>query len=103
MTNEYLKIVEQVGKYKTVQNIMHHVNKETLYLKHKAQIRKKAPGVGLVWARSEDIKTLRVYVALNNVSISNENDWIQMAKFHAEWSKKFFDVFVPILRKMELS
>ena len=45
MTNEYLKIVEQVGKYKTVQNIMHHVNKETLYLKHKAQIRKKAPGV----------------------------------------------------------
>ena len=35
MTNEYLKIVEQMGKYKTVQNIMHHVNKETLYLKHK--------------------------------------------------------------------
>lgn len=62
-----------------------------------------ALGVGLVWARSEDIKTSRVYVALNNVSISNENDWIQMAKFHAEWSKKFFDVFVPILRKMELS
>lgn len=45
MTNEYLKIVEQVGKYKTVQNLMHHVNKETLYLKHKAQIKKKAPGI----------------------------------------------------------
>ena len=45
MTNEYLKIVEQMGKYKTVQNIMHHVNKETLYLKHKAQIKKKAPGI----------------------------------------------------------
>ncbi|MBP2028677.1 hypothetical protein J2Z35_002507 [Acetoanaerobium pronyense] len=42
MTNEYLKIVEQVGKYKTVQNLMHHVNKETLYLKHKAQIKKKS-------------------------------------------------------------
>lgn len=45
MTNEYLKIVEQVRKYKTVQNIMQHINKRTLYLKHKAQIRKKAPGV----------------------------------------------------------
>ena len=45
MTNEYLKIVEQVGKYKTVQNIMQHINKRTLYLKHKAQIRKKAAGV----------------------------------------------------------
>lgn len=45
MTNEYLEIVEQVGKYKTVQNLMRHINKNTLYQKHKSQIKKKASGV----------------------------------------------------------
>lgn len=45
MTNEYLKIAEQVGKYKTVQNLMRHINKDTLYQQHKSQLKKKAPGV----------------------------------------------------------
>ena len=30
--------------------------------------------------------------------VKNETDWLQMAKFHAEWSKKFYDVIVPYLR-----
>ena len=34
----------------------------------------------------------------NDVSIENETDWLQMAKFHAHWSKKFYDVIVPYLR-----
>lgn len=34
---------------------------------------------------------------LPNVSITNETDWTMMAKFHAEWSRKFYDVFVPYL------
>ena len=33
-----------------------------------------------------------------NESIENETDWLQMAKFHAHWSKKFYDVIVPYLR-----
>ena len=45
MPNEYLKIAEQVGKHKTVQNLMRHINKETLYQQHKSQLKKKAPGV----------------------------------------------------------
>lgn len=32
-------------------------------------------------------------------SIENEIDWLQMARFHAEWSKKFYDVIVPYLLK----
>jgi RNA-directed DNA polymerase len=45
MTSEYLKIAEQVGKYRTVQNLMMHINKNTLYQKHKSQLNKKAAGV----------------------------------------------------------
>lgn len=45
MVNEYLKIAEQVSKFKTVQNLMHHVNKETLYQKHRQQQTRKASGV----------------------------------------------------------
>ncbi|EPY2276731.1 group II intron reverse transcriptase/maturase [Clostridium sporogenes] len=45
MENNYLKIVKQVNKYKTVQNLMCHVNKETLYNQHKLQLNKKAVGI----------------------------------------------------------
>ncbi|WP_434304098.1 reverse transcriptase domain-containing protein, partial [Clostridium botulinum] len=45
MENNYLKIVKQVNKYKTVQNLMCHVNKETLYNQYKLQLNKKAVGI----------------------------------------------------------
>lgn len=51
----------------------------------------------LVWNRGEDIKSSKISYYLENVSIENETDWLQMAKFHAEWSKKFYDVIVPYL------
>lgn len=54
-------------------------------------------GVSLIWNRGDDIKSCKVSYQINNVSIENENDWLQMAKFHAEWSKKFYDVIVPYL------
>lgn len=53
----------------------------------------------LTWQRSEDIKSSYISIRLENVSIEHETDWTQMAKFHAEWSKKFYDVFVPYLKK----
>ena len=56
-------------------------------------------GADLDWDRSDETKASFVSVHLSNVSISNETDWIQMAKFHAEWSKKIYDVFVPLLRE----
>lgn len=39
----------------------------------------------------------RATIQLDNVSIENEDDWPQMAKFHAEWSKKFYDLIVPYI------
>lgn len=54
-------------------------------------------GISLIWSRSDDIKSSKVYCQLENVSIENEVDWLQMARFHAEWSKKFYDVIVPYL------
>lgn len=69
---------------------------DVLY-KHKNEIESKL-GTELQWNRGDDIKSSKVFIQLDNVSIENENDWPQMAKFHAEWSKKFYDVIVPYIQ-----
>lgn len=56
-----------------------------------------ALGVPLTWNRGDDIKSSKISYQLNGVSIENETDWPRMARFHAEWSKKFYDVIVPYL------
>ena len=56
-------------------------------------------GTPLVWDRSDNTKASYVAYHLEDVSINNETDWLQMAKFHAEWSKKFLDAFVPLLKQ----
>lgn len=53
--------------------------------------------MSLKWNRNDDVKSSKIYCQLDNVSIKNEVDWLQMARFHAEWSKKFYDVIVPYL------
>lgn len=63
---------------------------------HKKDI-EKALGVSLMWSRGDDIKSSKISYQLNGVSVENETDWPQMARFHAEWSKKFYDVIVPYL------
>ena len=68
---------------------------DLLYAK-KNEIESKLDAV-LVWNRGEDIKSSKISYQLESVSIENETDWLQMAKFHAEWSKKFYDVIVPYL------
>lgn len=65
-------------------------------LSYKSEIESKL-GVSLEWTRNDDVKSSKISVILNDVSIDNETDWLQMAKFHAEWSKKFYDVIVPYL------
>ena len=57
--------------------------------------------IELLWERNDDIKASKIYVENKNLSINNEIDWHQMAKFHAEWSKKMFDVFVPYMDKYQ--
>jgi group II intron reverse transcriptase/maturase len=71
MSNEYLKIAEQVRKFKTVQNIMQHINRTTLHSKHKKQIAKKATGVdGITKAEYDE-----------NINKNLENLVIRMKKF----------------------
>lgn len=63
---------------------------------HRGEI-ERALDVSLTWNRAEDKKASKLYMQLSNVSIENEVDWLQMARFHAEWSKKFYDVIVPYI------
>ncbi len=57
-----------------------------------------ALGIPLNWWRFEG-KSSYVDYNIAGVGISDETSWTQMAKFHAEWSKKFYDVFVPLLQQ----
>lgn len=63
---------------------------------HKEEIEENL-GIPLVWNRNDELKASKIYFQLDNVSIEKEVDWLQMARFHAEWSKKFYDVIVPYL------
>lgn len=56
-------------------------------------------GTPLNWLRSDDTKTSYVSLKSDGVGILNESDWQKMAKFHAEWSKKLYDVLVPLLKQ----
>ena len=38
-----------------------------------------------------------VSYSISDVGTSDESSWTQMAKFHADWSKKLYDALVPLL------
>ncbi len=65
---------------------------------HKDEI-EKTLGTALVWNRANDNIASFIAYDMRGISVGNETDWIQMAKFHAEWSKKFADVLLPVLQK----
>ena len=44
------------------------------------------------------ICSIGFFIQMNNVSIENETDWLQMANFYADWTKKFYDVIVPFIK-----
>lgn len=67
-----------------------------LLLANKAAIESQC-GVQLDWSRGEDIKSSKICYQIKNVGIEREADWPKMTGFLAEWSKKFYDVMVPIL------
>jgi hypothetical protein len=54
-------------------------------------------GTELTWSRRDGAKSSEVFYQLDGVSIENEVDWLKMARFHPEWSNKFYDVIVPYL------
>lgn len=74
-------------------------NKKTydnLY-KHRKDIEENL-GVELNWYRLDDKKACYVSYYLNNINKKNETDWLQIAKFHAEWSRKFYEYVVPYIK-----
>lgn len=76
-------------------------NKEAFdYLySHKSEIEAKLGTNQINWLRGDEMKGSYIILTLEGVSIEHETDWTQMAKFHAEWSKKFYDVFIPYLKE----
>lgn len=56
-------------------------------------------GISLTWDRGENKNSAKIFYQLSNVSIENEVDWLQMARFHAEWIKRMYDVIVPYIMK----
>lgn len=74
------------------------VNKDAYdYLYARKDEIEKQLGISLNWWRFEG-KSSYVDYTIETVGMGDETSWTQMAKFHAEWSKKFYDVFVPLLR-----
>ena len=59
-----------------------------------------ALGAALIWDKGENKTSSKVYLRLPNISIENEVDWRQMAQFHSNWIKGFYDVIVPYVTGM---
>lgn len=78
-----------------------NLNKQAydLLVQHKPDIEKML-GVSLEWERGENIKASLISYSLSGVSITNETDWVRMAKFHAEWSRKICDALLPYLKEL---
>lgn len=73
-------------------------NKEAyqLLLEHKTEIEDRL-GAELSWNPAEAYKASWISYTLNNVSITNKDNWNVMADFLGEWSNKFREVIVPYL------
>ncbi len=65
-------------------------------ISHKSEIENRL-GVSLSWNRGDDIKSSKIYHQLDT-GIENEVNWLQAAKFHAEWIRKFYDTLVPYIK-----
>ena len=61
----------------------------------------KALGTEVDWWRFENGKSAYVNIdcKVQPIGIYAENNWEKMAQFHAEWTKKFNDVIVPLLQE----
>ena len=55
-------------------------------------------GISLIWNRGESIKSSQIYYQQDGMNVNNKDDWPKMAEFHANWSKRFYDVLVPYLK-----
>ncbi len=103
MSGFYLTCVSNRDQAR-VELVLTKANKDTnkeafdFLLAHKTEI-EQALGTAVEWLRLDEKKSSYIMLRLYGVSIENETDWTQMAKFQAEWSRKFYDVFVPYLKQ----
>ena len=69
------------------------------YLFARKEAIEAALGTSVDWWRFEKGKASYVNISCREkpIGIYREDSWETMAKFHAEWSKKFYDVIVPYL------
>jgi len=70
------------------------------YLMQNRKVIEQELGIPLDWQRKDATKGSFIACHMSGVSIENETDWPAMAEFHAEWSKRFYDVMIPFLRRM---
>ena len=68
-----------------------------ILLGHKDEIESQL-GISLVWERADQYKASWICLSLKDVSVTNEEDWPRMAKFHAEWSDRLCHVVLPYLQ-----
>lgn len=57
-------------------------------------------GTAVEWNRADKYNSSWFLYRLKDVSILNESDWPRMAKFQSEWSRKFIEIVVPMLKEM---
>lgn len=91
--NDSARIDFYLGKSDTAQNKAAF----DLLRSHKDEIEEEL-GVSLTWERADEYKASWLCYHLRDVSITNEADWLRMAKFHAEWSDKICNVVLPYLQ-----
>lgn len=64
-----------------------------LVLAHKGEI-EEALGIHLFWDRGDDKKSSKIYYNMDGVCIGKEDDWPTIARFHAKWTMKFYEIIV---------
>ena len=63
----------------------------------------KVLGETLFWNRNDENKASRIYVLREKMGIEDESSWQRMSDFHTDWSRRFYEVFVPLLKGWEQS
>ena len=81
-----------LAKYETEKNKAAY---DLLY-SHRDEIEKKL-GATLEWDRADQKKSSWMLLRLKDVSVTNEDDWPRMARFHAEWSDRICNAVLPFL------
>lgn len=89
-----------------VELVLNHTRKEINknifdFLKTKKLEIESELNTNLEWERCDSNRLSKIYLQLNDVSIGNKSDWQSIAEFHASWSQRFRDVFLPYLNRTD--